>query len=147
MIPLWSCSTLAQREKPGRGRVRTYIYRGAACQARLPCKSGRYAAAAQPCAASTPEIAMGLLIVRHKVRNFATWKKAFTADAKARKAAGLTKPRVYRSVGDRNETVMIFNMKSAASVKKLAARTDVKSTMMAAGILDEPTVYMLDEAK
>ncbi len=90
---------------------------------------------------------MGLLIVRHKVKNFAAWKKAFAAHATAQKAAGLTRPRVFRSVGDRNETVVIFNMKSAAAAKKFAASEELKSTMMAAGVIDEPTIYMVDEVK
>ena len=44
---------------------------------------------------------MALLIVRHKVKDFATWKKAFDGHASAQKAAGLTNPRVFRSSDDR----------------------------------------------
>ena len=38
---------------------------------------------------------MGLLIVRHKVKDFATWKKAFDGHAAAQKAAGLIQPRFF----------------------------------------------------
>jgi hypothetical protein len=34
------------------------------------------------------ETTMGLLIVRHKVKDFATWKKAFDGHAAAQKQAG-----------------------------------------------------------
>jgi hypothetical protein len=44
---------------------------------------------------------MGLMIVRHKVKDFGTWKKSFDGHAAAQKAAGLTKPpRVFRSADD-----------------------------------------------
>jgi hypothetical protein len=89
---------------------------------------------------------MGLLIVRHKIKNFAVWKKAFVAHAAAQKAAGLTKPRVFRSTDDRNETVVLFDMKSAAAAKKFASSADLKKTMAAAGVTDQPTVHFLKEA-
>lgn len=89
---------------------------------------------------------MGLLIVRHKVKSFAKWKKVFEGHAAAQKASGLTRPRIYRSAGDKNETVVIFNMKDIKKAKAFAASPDLKSTMEAAGVIDQPTAYMLVEA-
>ena len=63
---------------------------------------------------------MGLLIVRHKVKDFATWKKAFDGHAAAQKQAGLTKPRqprLFRSADDHNEVVILFDMKDVAAAK------------------------------
>lgn len=89
---------------------------------------------------------MGMLIVRHKVKDFATWKKAFDGHAAAQRAAGLTSPHVYRSTDDRNETVIVFNMRDAAGAKKFAASADLKSTMASAGVVDQPTMYFLEDA-
>jgi hypothetical protein len=89
---------------------------------------------------------MGLLIVRHKVKDFATWKKVFDTHATAQKAAGLTNPRIYRSSDDHNETVVLFDMKDAAMAKKFAAGPDLKSTMVAAGVTDQPTAFFLEDA-
>jgi hypothetical protein len=55
---------------------------------------------------------MGLMIVRHKVKDFATWKKSFDGHAAAQKAAGLTKPRVFRSADDPNETIILMIIKT-----------------------------------
>jgi hypothetical protein len=41
------------------------------------------------------EVIMGMLIVRHKVKDFASWRKAFDSYAGAQRAAGLTNPHVY----------------------------------------------------
>jgi hypothetical protein len=46
---------------------------------------------------------MALVIVRHKVKDFAAWKNAFDAHASARGTAGLSNTRLYRSVDDPRE--------------------------------------------
>lgn len=43
---------------------------------------------------------MALVIVRHKVAEFATWKRAFDGHAPARAEAGFSNVRVYRSADD-----------------------------------------------
>ena len=89
---------------------------------------------------------MGLLIIRHKVSNFAKWKKFFDGHAAAQKACGLTRPRIYRSAGDKNEIIVILQMKDVRLAKTFGASPDLKSTMEAAGVIDQPTVYMVNEA-
>jgi len=88
---------------------------------------------------------MGLLIIRHKVRDFVSWKKAFDAHANAQRAAGLSNPRVFRSVDDRNETVVLFDMQDTAKAKQFGSSADLKSTMASAGVMDQPTVLFLEE--
>jgi hypothetical protein len=89
---------------------------------------------------------MGLFIVRHKVKDFASWKKAFDGHAATQKTAGLTHPRLYRSADDHNEVVILFDMKDAAEAKKFASSEDLKSTMKSAGVVDQPTIHFLNEA-
>ena len=89
---------------------------------------------------------MGLLIVRHKVKDFAAWKKAFDGHAAAQKAAGLSQSRLFRSADDPNEVVILFHMKDAAAAKKFASSPDLKSTMQSAGVVDQPTMHFLEEA-
>ena len=89
---------------------------------------------------------MGLLIVRHKVKDFTTWKKAFDGHAAAQKTAGLTNPRLFQSTDDPNEVVILFDMKDAAAAKKFASSADLKSTMQTAGVVDQPTIHFLEEA-
>lgn len=90
---------------------------------------------------------MPLVVVRHKVKDYATWKKAFEDHAGAQRAAGLTNPRVYRSADNHNEAVVLFDAKDIASARTLASSPDLKSTMQAAGVTDQPTIYMLEEAR
>ena len=90
---------------------------------------------------------MGLLIIRHKIKDFAPWKKAFDGHAGAQKAAGLSNPRLFRSADDRNEIVILFDMQDVAKAKQFGSSADLKSTMAAAGVVDQPTVLFLEEVR
>jgi hypothetical protein len=89
---------------------------------------------------------MGLMIVRHRVKDFRSWKKAFDGHAGAQKAAGLTKPRVFRSADDPNETVILMDYKDFKKAKAFGVSTDLKKTMEAAGVVDQPTIYFVEQA-
>lgn len=64
---------------------------------------------------------MGLMVIRHKVRNFANWKPAYDARAPARETAGLANGRVYRSCDDPKEVVVLLDMADLGTAKALAA--------------------------
>ena len=49
---------------------------------------------------------MGMMIIRHKVRDYGQWRPVFDAHAGTQRAAGLTNPRVYHSAdSNKNEIV------------------------------------------
>jgi hypothetical protein len=79
---------------------------------------------------------MGLMIVRHKVKDFGTWKKSFDGHAAAQKAAGLTKPRVFRSADDPNETIILMDYKDLKTAKAFGE----------SGVVDKPTIYFVEQA-
>ena len=88
---------------------------------------------------------MGLMIVRHKVKDFRSWKKTFDGHASAQKAGGLTKPRVFRSADDPNELVILMDYKDLKTAKAFGASADLKKTMEAAGVVDQPTIYFVEQ--
>ena len=87
---------------------------------------------------------MGMMIVRHKVKDYDAWRPVFDADMKAQEAAGLTRPRVLRSADDPNELVILFDDMETAAAKEFAASDELKQKMMAAGVIDQPTIYFLE---
>lgn len=87
---------------------------------------------------------MGMMIVRHKVTDYGKWRPMFDADTQKQKAAGLTNPRVLRSADDKSEVVVIFDDMDTKKAKAFAASTDLKTTMMKAGVVDKPTIYFLE---
>ena len=89
---------------------------------------------------------MPLLIIRHKVKDFAHWKKAYDAHAGARAKAGLTNGRVTRSADDPDEIVLIFDAVDLAQAKAFCASADLRSAMQGAGVSDMLNFYFLNDA-
>jgi hypothetical protein len=87
--------------------------------------------------------AMGTLIIRHKLK----WRPWFDQHAAARKSAGLTDPRVFRSSDDKNEFIILFNTDDTKRAKDFIASRDLKETMAKAGVIDKPTFYFLESAQ
>src|SRR5262249_12411640 len=98
------------------------------------------------CADSKTEDAMTLMIVRHKVRDFAAWKAKFDGHKPAQQAAALSNSRVYRSALDPNEVVILFDVGSIDKAKAFGTSADLKAEMASAGVIDQPTVFLLNEA-
>ncbi len=89
---------------------------------------------------------MALIIVRHKVKDFAVWKPAFDEHKAFQTTAGLTNPRVYRSADDPNEVVVLFDAQDLGKSKEFVSSPDLKSAMQAAGVMDKPDIYFLNSA-
>ena len=89
---------------------------------------------------------MGTIIVRHKVKDYGKWRSLFDGHAEKQRAAGLTNPRVYRSVDDNNEIVVVLDAADIKRAKDFAASPDLKETMMRAGVIDVPTIHFLETA-
>jgi hypothetical protein len=88
---------------------------------------------------------MGMMIVRHKVRDYGQWRPLFDQHAEMQRAAGLINPRVYHSAdSNKSEIVVVFDTEDTKKAKDFAASTDLKKAMDEAGVLDAPTIYFLE---
>ena len=91
------------------------------------------------------EEAMGMMIIRHKVRDYGQWRPIFDRHTEMQKAAGLSNPRVYHSAdSNKREIVVVFNTKDTKMAKDFAASVDLKEAMTEAGVVDMPTIYFLE---
>jgi hypothetical protein len=82
---------------------------------------------------------MGLLVIRHKVKDYSKWRPQFDRHVKAQRSAGLTDPRVFRSSDDPNEVVILFTTNDTTKAKDFVSSRDLKSTMAKAGVVGRPT--------
>ena len=87
---------------------------------------------------------MGMIIVRHKVKDYAKWRPLFDGHVAKEKAAGLSHPRVLRSADDKSEIVIIFDDMDTKKAKEFASSQDLKDTMMKAGVVGKPIIYFLE---
>ena len=88
---------------------------------------------------------MGMIVVHHKVKDFAAWKPVYDKHAAARKAAGLTKDHVLQSVDDRNAVTIVMDFSDASKAKAFAASADLKAAMKLAGVVGKPDIHILNK--
>jgi hypothetical protein len=83
------------------------------------------------------------LLIRHKVRNFKSWKRGYDAHRPSRVAAGLAQKSLLRSVSDPNEVVVLFAAKDLRKARAFVASDDLREAMQRVGVVDVPNIYFL----
>ena len=89
---------------------------------------------------------MALVIVRHKVAEFATWKRAFDGNAPARAEAGFSNVRATAQPTISSDVVVLLDTDDIGKAKQFIASPELKSAMSAAGVVDKPDVFVLIRA-
>jgi hypothetical protein len=84
------------------------------------------------------------VLVRHKVRDYASWKQGYDAHLPVRQQAGLAERHVLRSVDDPEQVVILFEAKDLDAARAFASSQDLRDTMQRAGVLDRPDIYFLN---
>jgi hypothetical protein len=82
------------------------------------------------------------LTVIHECKDYATWEKAFKADAPNRAAATLTDVHVLREHGNANLVALMFGVGDVGRAKAFASSPDLAAIMKAAGIIGIPRVRL-----
>ncbi len=83
----------------------------------------------------------GEMVGHAKVADYAKWRAAFDADDANRQAAGLTNPRVYQSMDNPNELIIVFDMADVKKAKDFASSKTLKATMKKAGVRGKPDFW------
>ena len=90
--------------------------------------------------------AADLLVVHHKVADYAKWRPVFDGHKTRQEAAGLTNPRVYRALDDANDITIVFDMADPAKARTFTSSKDLKTTMGNAGVVGRPSFTYLQTA-
>ena len=85
------------------------------------------------------------VLIRHKVRDFKTWKAGFDTHAAKRAEAGLANKLLLRGADDANEVFILLVASDLNRAKVFAASADLRETMQSFGVVDKPDVYFLNE--
>jgi hypothetical protein len=104
---------------------------------------GSPAAAPAPvtAAAPAPAMASGYMVGHSKVADYAKFRPVFDADETNRQAAGLTNPRVYQSMDNPNELVLVFDMADVKKAKDFTSSKTLKAAMKKAGVKGKPDFW------
>ena len=86
------------------------------------------------------------ILIRHKVRDFATWKPVYEDHRPAREAAGLRDLHLWQNTDDPTEVVILFEAADVDRAKEFAASPDLKAKMEEAGVVGAPDIVFLADA-
>ena len=85
-----------------------------------------------------------LVIIKHKVANFAKWKTAYESHDSTRLAYGLHNYIVARGLKDSNMVMVVLKMDDTTKAKQFAALPDLKTAMQKGGVMGAPSFLYLD---
>jgi hypothetical protein len=84
------------------------------------------------------------VLVRHKVRDFAVWKRGYDVHLPKRTESGLTEKHLLRGANDPNEVILLLEAKDLTLAKAFVDSVDLRETMQKLGVVDKPDVYFLN---
>ena len=87
---------------------------------------------------------MAHLAVRHRVRDYAAWKRVFDEFAPQRRAGGEIDYQIYHVDDDRNHIIVLLEWDSIANAKAFAASDALREAMDRAGVEGEPVIFFLN---
>jgi quinol monooxygenase YgiN len=88
---------------------------------------------------------MATMLVQHKVKNFAEWKKVYDSVAGLRASSGELSDQIYHDSSDPNKLTLIFKWNSLANAQKFAQSPELKAAMEKAGVDGPPAISFLNE--
>ena len=84
---------------------------------------------------------MATLFVRHKVKEFKTWKAAYDAFDAERQTMGVTGHGVYQAEGDPSDVTVYHHFDSMEAAKSFAGSPRLKEVMQKAGVVGAPDMW------
>lgn len=89
---------------------------------------------------------MALMVVLHRVKDYAAWRKGYEGAGPLQKAGGVTAESVFRAKGDPNNVLVLHHFATMAEAETFMARDDLREAMEQAGIEGVPRFELFDEA-
>lgn len=84
-----------------------------------------------------------MVIVKHEVKDYADWKKAYDADAGNRKAGGFKVHGVFADVKDPNMVYVVGMFPSVEAANAFINSPKLKDAMDHAGVVGKPDVMIV----
>ena len=87
-----------------------------------------------------------LLIIHHKVADYAKWRAGFDAHKSMQEASALTNAHVYQSVSNPNEVTVTFDVGDLDKAKAFVSSKELKDAMKKAGVKGKPDISLVNAA-
>jgi quinol monooxygenase YgiN len=90
---------------------------------------------------------MATMIVKHRVKNFETWKGVFDSMESARKQHGWLGAAVFRDAADPNLVTVINKVRTLDGAKAYGGSPDLRAAMAKGGVDGPPEIHFLDDVE
>lgn len=87
------------------------------------------------------------VMIKHKVKDWDTWKKAFDEHKQSRVDAGLTDRVVSYAIGDTHMVGLVFAVSDMAKAKAFMNSKDLVNKMKAGGVEGPPSIFFYQVVK
>jgi hypothetical protein len=88
---------------------------------------------------------VALMVVLHRVKDYAAWRKGYDEAGPLQKAGGVTAESVFRAKDDPNNVLVLHHFATTAEAEAFMARDDLRAAMQRAGIDGTPRFELFDE--
>jgi hypothetical protein len=88
---------------------------------------------------------MAVLLIRYRVRHFATWQAVFAEYAATRHAYGARSERVYHDPADPCEVLIYLEWDDPERARLYVRSDELREAMVEAGVIDRPDIWILRE--
>ena len=85
--------------------------------------------------------------IRHKVADYAQWKRAVQGFAAVRKAAGETSFQVYRDSKSPNDVTVVCGWENSGKMQKFLKSAQLRNAMKEAGVVGKPVIQRFGKAE
>jgi hypothetical protein len=86
------------------------------------------------------------MFIRHSVRDYSKWRRAYNAFDKERRGMGVGKHAVYRAVSRPNDVTVSHDFASITKAKAFAASRRLREVMKGAGVSTKPVIWYVKPA-
>ena len=83
---------------------------------------------------------MPFIIIRHRVADYAKWKRGVRAAAKWRKASGEKSFHVLRGIKNPNDLIICCRWDTEARMRKFVKSAELRKRMKEVGVISKPEV-------
>jgi hypothetical protein len=97
-----------------------------------------------PAPVAEPAKPVNVMVIQHKVANYAKWKPLYESHDSVRRAHGLSNYVLGRGLDDSNLVMIVLRMDDVAKAKEFAALPGLKETMKKGGVIGKPTFTYID---
>ena len=86
------------------------------------------------------------MFVRHSVRDYSVWKRAYSAFDKERRTMGVKRHAVFRAVTNPKNVTVFHDFTTLAKARKFAGSRRLRQVMKAAGVRSAPIIWFVKAA-